>query len=86
MSKPIRELGTQSRPYGLPRSPGFGTVLTIAEVSKILRIHRNTVYRLVKSGDLPGFKIGDNWRVYEEDLRTVIASKLPLSRAAALKS
>jgi len=51
----------------------FGKILTIAEVAQILRMHRNTVYRLVKRGDLPGFKIGDNWRVDEKALRTLLA-------------
>ena len=38
-------------------------VLTVAEVSDYLRVHRTTVYRLLKSGQLPGcFKIGSDWR------------------------
>ncbi len=51
----------------------FGKILTISEVAQILRMHRNTVYRLVKQGDLPGFKIGDNWRVDAKALRTLLA-------------
>ena len=39
------------------------TVLTIGEVAEMLRIHPTTVYRLLKRGDIPGFKIGGNWRV-----------------------
>jgi excisionase family DNA binding protein len=39
------------------------TVLTIGEVAKMLRVHPTTVYRLLKRGDIPGFKIGGNWRV-----------------------
>ena len=38
-------------------------VLTIGEVAEMLRIHPTTVYRLLKRGDIPGFKIGGNWRV-----------------------
>ncbi len=36
--------------------------MTVPEVSKYLRLHPGTVYRLVKAGELPGFKIGDSWR------------------------
>jgi len=53
----------------------IGTMLTIAEVADILRMHRATVYRLVKRGDLPGFKVGDNWRINEDSLRTVLAGE-----------
>jgi excisionase family DNA binding protein len=27
-----------------------------------LRVHRSTIYRLLKKGLLPGFKIGSDWR------------------------
>jgi excisionase family DNA binding protein len=36
--------------------------MTIDEVSKFLRVHRSTVYRLVRKGELPAFKVGDQWR------------------------
>ncbi len=36
--------------------------MTVTEVSKYLRLHPGTVYRLAKAGQLPGFKIGDSWR------------------------
>jgi excisionase family DNA binding protein len=40
-----------------------GTVLTISEVAEILRMHPTTIYRLVKRGQIQGFKIGGNWRI-----------------------
>jgi excisionase family DNA binding protein len=43
-------------------------VLTIGEVAEILRVHPTTIYRLVKRGDLPGFKIGGNWRINKASL------------------
>ncbi len=43
-------------------------VLTISEVAEILRVHPTTVYRLVKRGELPGFKIGGNWRINRASL------------------
>jgi len=38
------------------------TLMTIEEVSKFLRVHRSTVYRLVRKGELPAIKVGDQWR------------------------
>jgi excisionase family DNA binding protein len=37
-------------------------VITVGELAKYLRVHRSTIYRLLKKGQLPGFKIGSDWR------------------------
>lgn len=37
-------------------------LMTVQEISKYLRLHPGTVYRLAKAGQLPAFKIGDSWR------------------------
>ena len=37
-------------------------VLTVGELAEYLRVHRSTLYRLLKKGQLPGFKIGSDWR------------------------
>jgi excisionase family DNA binding protein len=37
-------------------------VLTVGELASYLRVHRSTVYRLLKKQQLPGFKIGSDWR------------------------
>jgi excisionase family DNA binding protein len=58
-----------------PLSATAEIMLTIDEVAQILRMHRNTVCRHIKRGDLPGFKVGVTWRVYAQDLRDVLARK-----------
>jgi excisionase family DNA binding protein len=73
MNKQHRDVRTLFASRGSSEVHSFGKILTISEVAQILRMHRNTVYRLVKRGDLPGFKIGDNWRVDEKALRTLLA-------------
>lgn len=40
--------------------------MTVQEISKYLRLHPGTVYRLAKAGQLPAFKIGDTWRFDRE--------------------
>lgn len=37
-------------------------VLTAGEVAAYLRVSLSTIYRLLKTGDLPAFKIGSDWR------------------------
>jgi excisionase family DNA binding protein len=42
-------------------------VLTPVEVANRLRVSRDTVMRQLNSGELPGYKIGGQWRVRESD-------------------
>jgi excisionase family DNA binding protein len=41
-------------------------VLTVREVAELLQLHPVTVYRLLKTTDFPGFKVGSNWRFSSE--------------------
>lgn len=41
---------------------------TLTEVAGILRVHYNTVYRLVTNGKLSAFHSGHIWRVSGADL------------------
>ena len=41
-------------------------VLTAEEVAEYLRIHPYTVRRLVRTGKLPGFKVGGQWSFKKE--------------------
>lgn len=38
-------------------------VYTPEEVAELLRVHLNTVYRLLRSGSLPAAKTGRDWRI-----------------------
>jgi excisionase family DNA binding protein len=42
--------------------------MTVREVSEYLRIHPATVYRLVRSRQIPGFRVGGEWRFGSENL------------------
>ncbi len=37
-------------------------IMTTKEISKYLGVHEMTVYRWLKKGVIPGFKIGGRWR------------------------
>lgn len=37
-------------------------IMTIPEVATLLKIAQKTVYVLAQHGDLPGFKVGGQWR------------------------
>jgi len=41
-------------------------ILDADEVAKLLRVHPRTVMRLASQGQLPGFKVGGQWRFRRE--------------------
>ena len=41
-------------------------IFTIKELSEHLRVHPTTIYRLLRQGGLPGFRVGSNWRFSRE--------------------
>jgi len=43
-------------------------VMTLEEVANYLRVHPSTIYRLVKKGKLPAFKVGSDWRFNLESI------------------
>lgn len=43
-------------------------VLQPADVMEILGIGKNTVYDLLNSGELRGFRIGRSWRILADEL------------------
>lgn len=43
--------------------------LTPREVMDLLYIGKNTLYKLLNSGELKGFRIGRQWRVERSELR-----------------
>jgi excisionase family DNA binding protein len=50
-----------------------GDILTIKEVSKVLKVSKRTVYRWIDSGELRVARIGrKTYRVFESDLNKFI--------------
>ncbi len=50
--------------------------LSIEEVADRFGINVTTVYRLVQRGELPGFKMGSQWRFSEDFLNSWVADKV----------
>ena len=47
------------RPGVAPLPP---TILTVRELSEYLRVHPATIYRLLRAKQIPGFRVGGEWR------------------------
>ncbi len=43
-------------------------ILTAQDIAQLLQMHIMTVYKLAESGELPGFKVGRQWRFRREAL------------------
>jgi len=42
--------------------------MTLQEVAEYLRVHQSTIYRELKRGNLPAFKMGSDWRFHRKVL------------------
>lgn len=51
-------------------------LLTAAEVADQLRVSTMTVYRLIRSGELPAVRVGRNYRVAAEALDEYLQAQL----------
>ncbi len=49
-----------------------GKLLDIKQVREVLGLSERTVFRLIKSGELKGFKVGREWRFEESDITDFI--------------
>jgi len=46
-----------------------GRALIPKEIAYYLDVHEDTIYRLLRTGKLKGFKVGNQWRVWWDDLK-----------------
>ncbi len=47
-------------------------LLTVREVSTLLRVQRPKVYELIKDGAISGFKVGADWRIRRDSVENLI--------------
>lgn len=58
-------------------------LLTVQQVAELLHLHAMTVYRLVKEGKLPGFKVGGRWRFEKGVLESWMIDRAQVTRLEA---
>jgi excisionase family DNA binding protein len=59
-------------------------LLTIGEAAEYLKLSKRTTWRWCRSGRLPAFKMGHQWRISKADLQELINAKKRRNRAASL--
>ncbi|MCA1838836.1 MAG: helix-turn-helix domain-containing protein [Actinomycetota bacterium] len=50
-------------------------LLTVVEVATMMRVSNMTVYRLIKSGQLPALKVGKNYRLRSSDVENYLEER-----------
>jgi excisionase family DNA binding protein len=55
-------------------------VLTVREVGHLLQVHPTTVYKLVRQGKIPSFRIGSYWRFRTDLIERWMAEKSMYAR------
>jgi excisionase family DNA binding protein len=56
---------------------------TVDEIAADLHVHRITIYRLLKAGKIPGFKVGRVWRFRSNEVHDWIESPLRRGNGSA---
>ena len=44
-------------------------LMTLAEAAELLQVSTRTLHRMIRSAELPAFKVGGQWRVRESQLQ-----------------
>ena len=52
-----------------------GALLTVAEVAAGMRVSNMTVYRLIKSGELPAVRVGKGYRIRQSELQRFLEER-----------
>lgn len=50
-------------------------LLTVAEVSTMLRVSKMTIYRMVHSGEIPHVRVGRSFRIPADAVRQILGSR-----------
>ena len=48
---------------------------TVNEVADLLRVSRMTVYRMIKTGEMPAVRVGRSYRLRSEDVDTYLMER-----------
>ena len=53
----------------------MNNIYTPEEIAEILKVEPDTIRRYLRDGKLKGFKVGNHWRIKEEDLQEFIENQ-----------
>jgi len=50
-------------------------IYTVREVAELLKVHEATIWRWCRNGELPAFRVGQQWRIRASDLHRLMDAK-----------
>ena len=50
-------------------------ILTVGQVSKFLKLHQRTIYKLVRNGIIPGRRVGKKWRFLRSEIMNFLVKR-----------
>lgn len=56
----------------------YNDILTVTELSEVLRIGATQAYRILRSGKINAYKEGKDWKIPKEAVKQYIISKASL--------
>ncbi len=59
---------------------GSTTIMTIDEVADFLKLSKITIYKLVKKGEIPGFRVGNSWRFQRDKIELMATQQALLEK------
>ena len=51
-------------------------IMTVEEVAEFLKLSKITIYKLVKKGQLPGFRVGNSWRFRKDKILDIVSKQM----------
>ena len=59
------------------------TTLTVQQVADVLGMHNKGVYRWIREGIIPAYKLGASWFIVRDELKDALAQGSNLTRRVA---
>jgi excisionase family DNA binding protein len=51
-------------------------IMTVEDVAEFLKLSKITIYKLVKKGQLPGFRVGNSWRFRRDKILEIVSEQM----------
>lgn len=67
------------------RSDNYPEILLVEEVAEYLRVNKQTIYNLLRQGQLPAKKIGGQWRFHKKAIDDYLQAQDSIPAAATLE-
>lgn len=64
------------------RNDNYPEILLVEEVAEYLRVNKQTIYNLLRQGQLPAKKIGGQWRFHKQAIDDYLMAQDTIPAAA----